>query len=407
METKKHHRHQASTICTLGGAGHGKTTLTAAIIKVVSQVGSTQIQARDLDLQLPIHHSIGGRLGVSYKAVDYETSGRHYTQVDALSHADNIKMLISGSPKIGGAILVVSAVEGVTSETESQIHLASRTRVPAVVTFLNKTGLLKDPELIDICQMEIRELLMACGYAEAKSPMILGDAERALKYKGQNLSSDHCKPIIDLIFAMNRCIPQPISTLDLPLIMPIREVVDDSKTGVSTLHGEILQGRLAVGHSIHIVGKGDRIKTRCVAMRSHTELSPPPHQGQTNHTVENQEVIQVDSEPGWLSPGQVVSDPKSIKSHTIFEAAVYVMTQEECGAHIPLVGNDKPEIHLWTINITGHLRLPSDVAVINPGEHATVQITLDLPMAIMVGTRFDLKKMGAKLGIGVVTTIVD
>ncbi len=407
METKKHHRHQASTICTLGGAGHGKTTLTAAIIKVVSQVGSTQILARDLDLQQPIRHSIGGRLGVSYKTVDYETSGRHYSQVDALNHADSVKMLISGSPIIGGAILVVSVVDGVTVETESQIHLASRTRIPAVVTFLNKTEPLKDQELIDICQMEIREMLTACGYAEAKSPIILGDAERALKYKGYDLSSDRWKPIIDLIFAMNRCIPKPISTLDLPLIMPIRKVVDDPKTGVSTLYGEILQGRLAVGHLVHIVGKGDRIKTRCIAMRSHTEppssrqLEPP------DQTVENQEVIQVDSEPGWLSPGQVVSEPKSIKSHTMFEAVVYVMTQEECGAHIPLVGNDKPEIHLWTINVIGHLRLPPDVAVINPGEHATVQVTLDLPMAILVGTRFDLKKMGVKLGIGVVTSIVD
>lgn len=407
METKKHHRHQTSAICTLGGAGHGKTTLTAAIIKVVSQVGSTQIQACDWDLQHPIHHSIGGRLGVSYKAVDYETSGRHYTHVDALSHADNVKMLISGSPSIGGVILVVSAVDGVMSETESQIRLASLTRIPAVVTFLNKTELLKDPELIDICQMEIRETLAAYGYAESKSPIILGDAERALRYKGNNLSSDHWKPIIDLIYAMNRCIPQPINTLELPLIMPIREVIDDSKAGVSTLYGEILQGRLAVGHPVHIVGKGDRIKTRCVAMRSHADSPASRQQGQTDGTDENQEVIQVDSEPGWLSPGQVVSDPKSVKSHTIFEAAVYVMAQEECGAQIPLVGNDKPEIHLWTIDITGHLHLPSDVAVINPGEHATVQITLDLPMAIVVGTRFELKKMGVKLGIGVVTSIVD
>ena len=407
METKKHHRHQTSTICTLGGAGHGKTTLTAAIIKVVSQVGSTQTEACDFDLQHPTHHSIGGRLGVSYKAVDYETSGRHYTHVDALSHVDNVKMLISGSPKIGGVILVVSAVDGVASATKSQVRLASLMRVPAVVTFLNKTELIKDAELIDICKMEIRETLTAYGYAESKSPIILGDAEKALRYKGQNLSSDHWKPIIDLIYAMNRCIPQPINTLDLPLIMPIREVIDDPKTSVSTLYGEIVQGRLTVGHSVHIVGKGDRIKTRCVAMRSHGDSHASQQQEPTDKTDENREVIQVDSEPGWLSPGQVVSDPKSVKSHTVFEAAVYVMTQEECGAQIPLVGNDKPEVHLWTINITGHLRLPSDVAVINPGEHATVQITLDLPMAIMVGTRFELKKMGVKLGIGVVTSIVD
>ena len=407
METRKHHRHRVSKICTLGGVGHGKSTLTAATINVVSKVGSTHTLASDLDLEQPLHHSIGGRLGVSYKSVDYETSGRHYTQIDAISHADNVKMLISGSPKVGGAILVVSAVDGVTFETEAQIRLASQTGVPAVVAFLNKAELLKDPELIEICQMEIREMLSAYGYAEAKSPIIIGDAERALRYSGNNLSSGDWKPIVDLIFALNRCIPQPINTLDLPLIMPIREVTDDPKTGVSTLHGEILQGRLAVGHSVHIVGKGNLIKTRCVAMRSHTELSRSPHKGQVDQTVDNQEVVQVDSEPGWLSPGQVVSDPKSMKSHTVFEAAVYVMTQEECGVHIPLVENDKPDIHLWTIDITGHLRLPPDVAVINPGEYATVKITLDTPMALCVSARFDLKKMGVKLGIGVVTAIVE
>ncbi len=407
METKKHHRHQVSTICTLGGAGHGKTTLTAAAINVVSKVGSTQSLAPDLDAQQPIHHSIGGRLGVSYKAVDYETSGRHYTHIDATSHADNVKMLISGSPKVGGAILVVSAIDGVTTETQSQIRLASQTRIPAVIAFLNKAELLKDPELIEICQMEIRETLTAYGYVEARSPIIIGDAERALRYNGNNPSSGDWKPIVDLIFALNRCIPQPINTSDLPLIFPIREVTDDPKTGMSTLHGEIFQGRLAVGHSVHIVGKGNLIKTRCVAMRSHAELSLSPRNGQTDQSVENQEVIQVDSEPGWLSPGQVVSDPKSMKSHTVFEAAVYVMTQEECGVHIPLVENDKPDIHLWTIDITGHLRLPPDVAVINPGEYTTVKITLDTPMALSVGARFDLKKMGVKLGIGVVTAIVE
>jgi elongation factor Tu len=418
------------TISTLGGTGHGKTTLTAAIAKVVSRIGSAQIKEAAIDSQEPLHHSIMGRMGISYRAIDYETSGRHYTQIDCLSHADNVKMLISGSPAVRGAILVVSVVDGVTEETATQIRLASQTRLPAIVTFLNKSELVTDPELIELCEMEIRELLTTCGYGEGESPILVGDAAKALKYSGNNLGSEDWKPIVDLIFTMNRSMPQPSNRLELPLMMPIREVIDAPKGG-STVRGEILQGRLAVGYPIDIVGKGERIKTRCVGMRSHTgrpasDLTPQPLQGKREGSppfrgsgkflsspregaggeVENEHVeIQVDSEPGWISPGQVVSEPKSLKSYTDFGAVVYVMTQEECGTHIPLVGNDKPEIHLWTIDVPGHLRLSSDLAIINPGEQADVQITLDVPMAMQIGTRFQIKKMGLTIGMGVVTEI--
>ncbi len=440
MDEKRNYRHEPLTISTLGGTGHGKTTLTAAIAKVVSRIGSTQIKEAAIDSQEPLHHSIVGRMGISYRAIDYETSGRHYTQIDCLSHADNVKMLISGSPAVRGAILVVSVVDGVTEETATQIRLASQTRLPAIVTFLNKSELVTDPELIELCEMEIRELLTACSYGEGESPILVGDAAKALKYSGNNLGSEDWKPIVDLIFTMNRCMPQPTNRLELPLMMPIREVIDAPKGG-STVRGEILQGRLAVGYPIDIAGKGERIKTRCVGMRSHTgrpasdlipqppspsassrqaiqgkgEVSPPfrgsgeslsPPRGGAGGEVENGRVeIQVDSEPGWISPGQVVSEPKSLKSYTDFGAVVYVMTQEECGTHIPLVGNDKPEIHLWTIDVPGHLRLSSDLAIINPGEHADVQITLDVPMAMQIGTRFQIKKMGLTIGMGVVTEI--
>ena len=402
MDEKRQYRHQGLTICTLGGVEHGKTMLTTGIIKVVSRIGSTQMDAADFETQQPTHHSIGQQTYVSYKVVDYETSGRHYTHVDGLSHAENVKMLIGGSPAIRGAILVVSAVDGVTAEAEAEIRLASQMRVPTVVTFLNKAEKVKDPELIEICEMEIREILTACGYAEEESPIIIGDAEKACNYKGQNLNSDHWKPIIDLIFAMNRCMPQPLNPLDLPLLMPIRKVIDDPK-GTSTLYGEVVQGGLAVGHPVDVVGKGDRIKTRCVGLRhSDTADSTGDEEGKRG---ENE--VRVDAEMGWITPGQVVSQPKSIRSHTDFEAAVYVMTQEECGTHIPLVGNDKPEIHLWTIDVTGHLHLSSEVAIVNPGEHATVQISIDAPMALAIGTRFEIKKMDVKIGIGVVTEITD
>ena len=402
MDEKRQYRHQGLTICTLGGAGHGKTTLTAGIIKVVSRIGSTQTDAADFDSQQPTHHSIGSQTYVSYRAVDYETSGRHYTHIDGLSHWDNVKMLIGGSPGIRGAILVVSAVDGVTVEAEAEIRLASQSRVPAVVTFLNKAEKVKDPELIEICEMEIREILTDCGYREDKSPIIVGDAAKAFSYKGQNLNSDHWKPIVDLIFAMNRCMPQPLNPLELPLLMPIHKVIDNPK-GTSTLYGQVVQGGLAVGHPVDVVGKGDRIKTRCVGLRYGDAAAG----SQNDEVGETEDELQVDAEMGWITPGQVVSQPKSIKSHTDFEAAVYVMTQEECGTHIPLVGNDKPEIHLWTIDVTGHLHLSSEVAIVNPGEYAIVRISLDVPMAIGLGTRFEIKKMGVKIGMGVVTEIIE
>ena len=402
MDEKRQYRHQGLTICTLGGAGHGKTTLTAGIIKVVSRIGSTQTDAADFDSQQPTHHSIGSQTYVSYRAVDYETSGRHYTHIDGLSHWDNVKMLIGGSPGIRGAILVVSVVDGVTVEAEAEIRLASQSRVPAVVTFLNKAEKVKDPELIEICEMEIREILTDCGYREDKSPIIVGDAAKAFSYKGQNLNSDHWKPIVDLIFAMNRCMPQPLNPLELPLLMPIHKVIDNPK-GTSTLYGQVVQGGLAVGHPVDVVGKGDRIKTRCVGLRYGDAAAG----SQNDEVGETEDELQVDAEMGWITPGQVVSQPKSIKSHTDFEAAVYVMTQEECGTHIPLVGNDKPEIHLWTIDVTGHLHLSSEVAIVNPGEYAIVRISLDVPMAIGLGTRFEIKKMGVKIGMGVVTEIIE
>ncbi len=405
MDEKRQHRHQGLTICTLGGVEHGKTMLTTGIIKVVSRIGSTQVDAADFGAQQPTHHSIGQQTYVSYKVIDYETSGRHYTHIDGLSHVENVKMLIGGAPVIRGAILVVSAVDGVTAEAEAEIRLASQVRVPTVVTFLNKAEKVKDPELIEIAEIEIREILTDCGYAEDKSPIIVGDAEKACNYKGQHLNSDHWKPIVDLIFAMNRCMPQPLNPLDLPLLMPIRKVVDNPK-GTSTLYGEVVHGGLAVGHSVDVVGKGDRIKTRCVGLRhSDTADSTGEKRDEAGKRGENE--VQVDAEMGWITPGQVVSQPKSIRSHTDFEAVVYVMTQEECGTHIPLVGNDKPEIHLWTIDVTGHLHLSSEVAIVNPGEHATVRISLDTPMALTIGTRFEIKKMEVKIGIGVVTEIIE
>ena len=188
MDNKRDYRHQALLVCTLGGAQAGKTSLTAAMTKVVSRIGSTPVDSEDIESQQPTHHPISEGVGLDYRAVDYETSGRHYTQIDCVSHADTVKMLISGSPEVRGAIWVVSAVDGVTEASETQIRLARQTHLPVIIAFLNQTERVEDPELIEICAAEIRELLTKYGYAEANSPIVVGDALNALRYKGTILT---------------------------------------------------------------------------------------------------------------------------------------------------------------------------------------------------------------------------
>ena len=230
----------------------------------------------------------------------------------------------------------------------------------------------------------MRDLLTQCEWEEQNSPIIVGNADRALNYKGDKINSDQWKPIVDLIFAMNRCMPEPINADDLPPIMPIYEIVEEEKERV-TVRGHLVQGHLAVGHAVDIVGKGDRIKTKCLSIR------------------ENE--VCVESEADWLSVGQVICHPKTIKAHSEFTALVYLLTQDESGTHIPLIENDKPDIHLWNVDISSRLHLPSDLSIVSPGEHAHVSFSLELPLAMEAGTTFEVKKMGSRIGLGVVTSV--
>ena len=383
MDEKRTPTHRALPICTLGAPGHGKTTLTAAIAKVVARIGAIHTnEAIDFEAQPPTHHPIREGVGITYRAIDYETSGKFYTQIDCETHLDVIKMLVSGSPLIQGAIWVVNAIEGVTSDSEAHLRLANQMHLPTVLSFLNTGGSRKDDELLDICQQEMRELLNECGWGEETAPIIAGDARKALTYKGDKLTSTHWQPIVDLIFAMNGAMPAPVDTAHLPLIMPIHEIIEETKERV-TVQGEVVQGQLAVGQAVDIVGKGDRIKTRVLSI------------------TENE--VCVESEPDWLSVGQVLCTPKTIKSHTELTALIYLLAHEESGAHIPLIENDRPDIYLWGIDMPAHLKLPPALSLLTPGAYAQVTLTLDLPLAMEIGTRFEVKKMGARIGIGVVT----
>ncbi|MXV75102.1 hypothetical protein F4Z99_12630 [Candidatus Poribacteria bacterium] len=385
MTEKKQNAHRRLPICTLGADEHGKTTLTAAIAKVVSRIGAIHTDGdSDFEAQPPINHPIREGVGITYRRIAYETSGKLYTQIDCETHLDVVKMLISGSPAIQGGIWVVNAVEGITPDSQAQLHLAHQMHIPTVLPFLNTGGISKDDELLDICLLEMRELLSEYEWREKTAPITIGDALKALDYRGSSITSAQWQPIVDLVFAMNRTMPAPVDTKHLPLIMPIHEIIEETKDRVS-VRGEIVQGQLAVGQAVDIVGKGDRIKTRVLS------------------TKENE--VSVESEPDWLSIGQVLCPPKTIKSHSEFTALVYLLTQEESGTHIPVIENDRPDIYLWGIDMPAHLKLPSGLSLITPGDYAHVTLTLDLPLAMEVGTRFEVKKMGSRIGLGVVTGV--
>ncbi len=383
MTEQKAHTHRRLPICTLGAHGHGKTTLTAAIAKVVARIGAIHTNGdSDFETQTPISHPIREGVGITYRAIAYETSGKLYTQIDCETHFDVVKMLVSGSPAIHGAIWIVNAVEGVTPDSEAHLRLANQMHLPTVLSFLNTDSIPNDDELIDICQQEMRELLNECGWNEETAPIIVGDARKALDYRGDSITSTQWQPIVDLIFAMNRAMPTPVDTARLPFIMPIYEITEEMKESVS-VRGDIVQGQLAVGQAVDVVGKGDRIKTRVLSIK------------------ENE--VCVESEPDWLSVGQVICTPKTVKSHSEFTALIYLLTHEESGTHIPLIENDRPDIYLWGIDMPAHLKLPPSLSLITPGAYAHVSLTLDLPLVMEIGTRFEIKKMGVRIGLGVVT----
>ena len=385
MTEKKEYTHNRLPICTLGADGHGKTTLTAAMAKVIARIGAIHTDEDiDFEAQSPTHHPIREGVGITYRAIAYETSGKFYTQIDCEMSSDIVKMLISGSPRIQGAIWVVNAVEGVTADSEAHLQLASQLHLPTVLPFLNTVGISEDDELLDICKQEMQELLNAYGDEKGTAPIIVGDTLKALNYKGNQITSAQWQPIVDLIVAMNSRMPVPLNIKRLPLIMPIYEITEAAKESVS-VRGEIIQGQLAVGQAVDIVGKGDRIKTRVVGIKERE--------------------VSVESEPDWLSVGQVLCTPKTVKSHAEFTALIYLLTFEESGTHIPLIENDRPDIYLWGVDIPAHLHLPPELSLVTSGTYAHVTLLLDLPLVMEIGTRFEVKKMGVRIGFGVVTSV--
>jgi len=417
-------------ICTIGHFGHGKTTLLAAMTRVLAMIGRTEVRSYE-SLQNPSRFRpvfVGtGReesgMPIAMAQVDYETSGKQYSHFDCVNHIDHVKNLIAGPVSISGAILVVSSVDGVTSQTEEQVRLVRKVKVPIVAVFLNKIDLVKDEELVELNEMEIKELLNFYspfnkggrgdfGFDKNNTPIIAGSAKKALEYRGNNLNYDYWQPILQLIMELTSRIAQPQQEVEQLFLMAIEDVFNIEGKGV-VVTGTIKRGNLAIGNPLEIVGLRSPISTICVGTIEdiNSILLEEKNEDEAPKVVSGERQIDTgfllkNVEEKYVEKGQVLATPKSIAAHTNFEAEVYHLGIEEGGKHAPLVVNDRIQFDFWTADITGKVSLSEDKGIIPPGQNGSITVELEKPVAMEKGTRFVMKKDDGKMGVGVVTELL-
>jgi elongation factor Tu len=389
-------------IGTIGHIDHGKTTLTAAITHVLSKLGKAQ--ARDYaDI------AKGGAvrdeskiLTISVAHVEYETDNRHYAHIDCPGHADYIKNMITGAAQMDGAILVVSAADGPMPQTREHILLARQVNVPAMVVFLNKTDIVTDKELIELVEMEVRDLLNKYGYPGDKTPIIKGSAQAAMNAIKAGGDPNHvdCKPIMELMKAVDEFIPMPMRELDKPLLMAVEDVFSIEGRGtVGT--GRIERGKVKVGEEVDIVGLRPEIRKTVVT--GVEMFNKTLDEGQAGDNVG---LLLRGIEKEDIERGMVIAAPKSITPHTKFKAQIYILTKEEGGRHTPFFNGYRPQFYFRTTDVTGSVKMPEGVEMIMPGDNINLDVELITPIALEKESRFAIREGGHTVGAGVVTEIV-
>jgi elongation factor Tu len=352
--------------------------------------------------------------------VDYETSGKYYSHFDCVNHIDHVKNLIDSPAPISGAILVVSSVDGVMFQTEEQVRLARKVNVPIWAVFLNKIDLVKDEELVELNEMEIKALLSSYGFDKNNTPIIAGSAQKALEYQGNNLNYNYWQPILQLTMKLTSRVVQPQQEGEQPFLMAIEDVFNIEGKGV-VVTGTIKRGNLAIGNPLEIVGLRSPISTTCVGTiedinsillegkkeNEVPKVASPLSKGVRGLFSEEQQIrtgfLLKNVEEKYIERGQVLAAPKSIAAHTNFEAEVYHLAVEEGGKHAPLVFNDRVQFDFWTADITGKVSLSG---IIPPGQNGSITVDLEKPVAMKKGTRFVMKKDDGKMGVGVVTALL-
>jgi len=381
-------------IGTIGHVDHGKTSLTAAITKILAETGGATFMAYDQIDKAPEEKARGITINTAH--VEYETKNRHYAHVDCPGHADYVKNMITGAAQMDGAILVVSAADGPMPQTREHILLARQVGVPALVVFMNKCDMVDDPELLDLVEMEVRELLSKYEFPGDDIPIVRGSALMALEGKNPELGA---KAILKLMEAVDSYIPQPARPKDKPFLMPIEDVFSISGRG-TVVTGRVERGIVKVGEEIEIVGLKPTIKTTITGVEMFRKLLDQGEAG------DNIGALLRGTKREEVERGQVLAAPGSITPHTHFMAEAYILNKEEGGRHTPFFTNYRPQFYFRTTDVTGMVKLPEGTEMVMPGDNVTMEVELIAPIAMDEGLRFAIREGGRTVGAGVVAKII-
>jgi elongation factor Tu len=383
---------------TIGHVDHGKTTLTAAITKVLAMKGEAEYRSFDSIDNAPEERARGITIAIAH--VEYETDQRHYAHVDCPGHADYIKNMITGAAQMDGAILVVSAPDGPMPQTREHILLARQVEVPAMVVFLNKVDMMDDEELLELVELEVRELLTKYNFPGDEIPVIRGAAVKALESPSQDPQAPEYACIWELMQAVDSYIPTPERPVDKPFLMPIEDVFGIKGRG-TVVTGRIERGVIKVGEPVEIVGFTDTRQTVVTGVEMFRKLLDQGEAG------DNVGCLLRGIERTEVERGQVLAKPGSIKPHTKFASEVYVLSKDEGGRHTPFFNGYRPQFYIRTTDVTGSIKLPEGVEMVMPGDNVRMEIDLIQPVAIEEGLRFAIREGGRTVGAGVVTQILE
>jgi elongation factor Tu len=397
MSKKKFERTKPHiNVGTIGHIDHGKTTLTAAITKHLEKKGMADYVPFDEIDKAPEEKARGITIATAH--VEYETVKRHYAHVDCPGHADYIKNMITGAAQMEGAILVVGADDGPMPQTREHILLARQVGVPSIVVFLNKTDMVDDEELIELVELELRELLTKYEFPGDDIPIIRGSALKALE--SDDIDSDDVKPIFELLDAIDDYIPEPVRDTDKPFLLPIEDVFTISGRG-TVVTGRVERGVVKVSDEVEIVGITDTMKTVCTGVEMFRKILD---QGQAGDNIG---VLLRGTKRDQVQRGQVVAAPGSITPHTKFKAEAYILTKEEGGRHTPFFNGYRPQFYFRTTDVTGVTTLPEGVEMVMPGDNVTMEINLITPIAMEKELRFAIREGGRTVGAGVISDIIE
>ncbi len=394
FERKKPH----VNIGTIGHVDHGKTTLTSAITKVLSLKGLAEVMAYDQIDKAPEEKERGLTIAIAH--VEYETDKRHYAHIDCPGHADYIKNMITGAAQMDGAVLVVSAADGPMPQTREHILLARQVRVPSIVVFLNKADMVDDPELVELVELEIRELLSQYDFPGDEIPIVKGSALKAMESGSKDINAPEFKCILELMEAVDAYIPEPVRDIDKPFLMPVEDVFSISGRG-TVVTGRVERGVIKVGEEVEVVGIRPTQKKVVTGVEMFRRLLD---QGQAGDNVG---LLLRGTERKDVERGQVCAKPGSITPHMTFQAQAYILTKEEGGRHTPFFNGYRPQFFFRTTDVTGTAQLPQGVEMVMPGDNVNLEIQLITPIAMEKGLRFAIREGGRTVGAGTITEILE